>query len=307
MQALDLGLLGVVAVQVAVAALATLALYDLGTRLASRGAGLLAGALFAVNPDLLQWHYYILTDSLYISGVVLAVWSIQTAAGSARRAQLAALLVVVAAALVRPNGWWLLPCALGYWALRAGRQRRLALALSLAALLAAVLAGASLPVGRNLVAWTAPDVALWRGDVIWGYPAWRQPMPPGPEAERSWLPLVEYIARYPLDVLRLAGLRVGVELSHVRPYYSARHNVLIVALLVPVYVLAICGIWSTWRAPLTGLLLAVILGHLAIVGATYADYDGRFLLYVLPLIGIFAGAGLAAWVKGARTRLRVQG
>ncbi len=108
----------------------------------------------------------------------------------------------------------------------------------------------------------------------------------------GWLSDLRYIQRHLGPTLALGARRVAVELAHVRPYYRARHNVLIVAVLLPLYTLALIGIAATWRHPLTHLLLALIAAHLLFVAVTLADYDGRFLLYILGPLAALAAAGV---------------
>jgi hypothetical protein len=91
---------------------------------------------------------------------------------------------------------------------------------------------------------------------------------------------------------------VVVEVAHVRPYYQTRHNVLIVAVLLPLYALAAIGIVATWRHPLTHLVLGVIVAHLLLVAVSLADYDGRFLLHVWGPIAILAAAGVGRLMRG---------
>ena len=68
---------------------------------------------------------------------------------------------------------------------------------------------------------------------------------------------------------------------------------LIVGVLLPLYALATVGVATAWRHPLTHLLVAVIAAHLLFVAVSFADYDGRFLLYVLGPFAALAGAGFA--------------
>ena len=57
--------------------------------------------------------------------------------------------------------------------------------------------------------------------------------------------------------------------------------------------LALAGGYSARRKPLAQLAIAVILAHLLVVALTFADWDGRWLLYVLPLIGLLAAVGVS--------------
>ena len=63
------------------------------------------------------------------------------------------------------------------------------------------------------------------------------------------------------------------------------------------------GFARTRRHALTSLLAAVIAGHLLTVALTFADWDGRFLLYVLPAIGVLAARGVP--VAGFDRHVRV--
>jgi hypothetical protein len=299
-----LGLGGVVAVQMVIAAAAAVALFDLGRRLAGARAGLLSVALFAANPDVVRWHAYILTDSLYISVVVLATWLTFRAAERGRLWYLAASAVLLASILVRPNGWCLVAVAPCYWLARSALSPRARLA-AVAGVLFIFVAGFAvlLEALPRLRGATTLEELLRRGEVIAGYPEGRLVMPADPVPEPGRVPgATGYVLRHPGACLRLAAVRVFTELAHSRPFYSRRHNTLILLFLPPLYALAIVGLLRTWWTPLAPLLLAVIVAHLLVQAANYADWDGRFLLYVFPLIGVFSSAGFAAacrWLRGA--------
>ena len=50
-----------------------MALFDLDCQLRGPIAGALAAALFVIDLDIARWHVYVLTDSPYISLVILTV------------------------------------------------------------------------------------------------------------------------------------------------------------------------------------------------------------------------------------------
>ena len=87
-----------------------------------------------------------------------------------------------------------------------------------------------------------------------------------------------------------------------RPYYRPSHNLLIAAVLLPLYTMTAVGVAATWWHPLTQWLLALIGVHLILVAASLADYDGRFLLHVLGPIAVLAGAGFATLAGRGRPR-----
>jgi hypothetical protein len=103
--ALGLGAIGAVLFQAVAAACATLALYDLGRQIGGRLAGVLGAAFFVVNYDIARWHQYVLTDSLYISMVVVTTWAVHRASERGGVSYLGAGVLIAITALVRPNRW----------------------------------------------------------------------------------------------------------------------------------------------------------------------------------------------------------
>lgn len=306
-QQIGLGLPGVVAFQMLIAGLATIALYGLGRQLGGPWVGVGAAALFALNPDFVHWNCYILTDSLYISMVILATWAIYWAPRGTTSKSLKYVLAVAilsVAALMRPNGWLLVLIAACYWfaSLNLSASSRWA-GLTLAA--GTFVIGSFLLLSfRPGLLTNSPDAMLRQGEVIWGHKASRLDMPQD-EAEEGGLPgAAGYALRHPLACARLAAFRVFTELAHVRPYYSARHNVVRVLEVLPIYVLALVGFLTWRRHRLTRLLAITIAAHLMIQAINYADWSGRFLLYVFPLFGVLAAAGfivvLAKFIPSSR-------
>jgi hypothetical protein len=106
---------GIVTVQICIAAVATLALYDLAKHLAGRMAGLLAAVLFLLNPDIFRWNLSILTDGLYSDFVVLACWAVWKTSGNSWWRKILSFAVVLFASSIRPDGWPLPLIAVSYW------------------------------------------------------------------------------------------------------------------------------------------------------------------------------------------------
>jgi 4-amino-4-deoxy-L-arabinose transferase-like glycosyltransferase len=302
-QCTGIGLGALVAFQILSAGIAAIALYDLGRRLCGPWAGIVAAAILLLNPDLIRWHAFILTDSLYISSVIIASWAMNWALLHGKVGYGLAIGILALAAFLRPNGWILVFLAGCYWFFSLTTRLRVRVAgISLAGI--AFVAGCFFVlVFHPGLLTNSPDTMLRRGEVIWGFPASRLSMPSETDTDDGGLSgAIGYVLRHPLASTKLAAVRVFTEMAHTRPFYSRAHNLFCLIFLVPVYVLAVSGFLRRCRQPLAWLLMVVIVSHLLVQAVNYADWDGRFLLYVLPLIGVLAACGLvdlAAWIHAA--------
>ena len=95
--------------------------------------------------------------------------------------------------------------------------------------------------------------------------------------------------------MKHAGLRVAAEFGHVRPFYSKLHRIALLLFLPAIYASAAYGFCQLRNEPLVLLVIAIVLYHILIIATFFADWDGRFLLYIFPLIGVLSGSGAVVW------------
>ena len=275
----------IVALNIIFVALAACAVFAMARRLFGLRGGVIAAALLIVNLELARWSSFILTDAMYLSFVTIATLAIDVARERTGAAIAPAILIVWFTASIRPNGWLMIPIAATYWLGRLAGPGLIVVAIAIMSVSPAVRAGAQ---GERL------ETALTEGRVIFGSDAWRVPMPPADHSPVDWSDGLRYAIGHPIASARLALTRIGIELLHARPSYSATHNLVAVAFYLPIYAFAIIGFVRVRHHPLAQLAGMVVVAHLALVGVTFADFDGRFLLHVTPLVGILASGGLAA-------------
>lgn len=298
------GLIGVVAAQLAAATFAAFAVHRMAVELGGRPAGGLAVLLFAVDVDTNRWHAFILSDSLFISALAVTAWLVHraTARPGGAGGYLTALLALVVAASIRPEGWFVIPAAALYWLLRSRESAaRRATLFGAAALTCAVLAAVVAPrLGGNVAA-VGPGEMLRRGQTIWEYDGWRVAMPDDPvlSSPRGAAAAAAYAMRHPISTARLMAARLAVHAAHVRPFYSTAHNLLIAAWLLPLYACFALGAWALRRTPLVWWGGAVLATQSLVVALTHADWDGRYLAHVMPLVYPCAACGLAAVLQRA--------
>ncbi len=298
-QAIGAGLTGLVIAQVAAAVVAAVAVYRLAVGLGGRLAGSLSLLWFAFDINTNRWHAYILSDSLFMSCLVVSALLVHGAkARPSRWSRYAvASVVLVTAGLIRPEGWFVIPVAVLYWVARAdgdASRKVAALAAGLAACIG-LYAVVAPRLGGNLQA-VGPAEMLRSGQTIWEYDNWRVEMPDDPvwSSHTGSEAAVIYAVRHPISTAKLMGARLLVHVVHVRPYYSRAHNLIIGAWLLPLYTAAIAGAWALRRHPLVWWCGLVLATQSLVVALTHADWDGRYLAHVMPLVYPFAAFGLAA-------------
>ncbi len=110
-----------------------------------------------------------------------------------------------------------------------------------------------------------------------------------------------FLFREPGYAAGLFARRVFSVFTLTRPYYSAGHN----AMLLPLYayyLLALVGWWRVRAVPLAGLLMAILLLNAALIGLTYDEWNGRFLVPLWPAIIAFAAIGAGQEIDRYRIR-----
>jgi len=284
-----LGLKGIVFGQVLMSGVAALATYFIAMRLYSHRAGFVAALLFICFLDLQNWNFYIYTDSLFVSMTVIALAAILWAKGSWRI--LVIVPLVLFAVSIRPNGVILLSawaCYLMILAWGAGYRK-------IVVFILLVTAGAGLLVIDPYLSAQREELVVQyaKGIVIWGYDQISVTDVGAIELlqtdQHVFIALIQYVFAAPVRVLELFFLKIWYLFLHTRPFYSTFHNIAIVLCLVPVYIMAVVELcrYKSW-SPDKMLLIAVGAFQMLLVGATYTDWNGRFLLVILPSVFIFA-------------------
>ena len=291
---LGLGWPGIVAGQMVVSALATRAMYRGTRRLAQggRGAAALATLAFIAWPDIQQFNVFLLTESLFISLVVLSFGAFTRVRRGRPRDWVLLLLMLALAALARPNGFLVgLAAALaGLDALRRRPDHRAWRAALLGLVLLAPLLWMAL--NHQLATFYLMDT-YQRGELIFRYQLWAVhqaaplAMPPpgtGPAAR-----VLYFAGHNPVYLGRLMLGKLFVFVSYLKPHYSLAHRVLGVLVLWPTYWLAALGAGrrGIWR-PARVFLASVFLLQTAIIMLTVDDWDVRFLAPVLPVVFVLA-------------------
>lgn len=304
--ATPLGEAGVVAGQLILSALAAVYMYKLCAHLYSPLAGYLAALFYIGFLKLHPWNVYILTDSLFISLIIISTYCLLTARTVWQYAGAAALVLFTS--LLRPDGIAILAAAIVYGLYRLYSKRHYQIVLAFFAAILLLLPAAWYALGK-----TASDEKLVDhyelGAIIWSYEPLYQTMPGTLPAyvEQMNNPLAAigaFVWAKPLFFAQIALTKLWYEIIHIRPFHTPLHNFLILITLIPLYVLAIMGWRRLEKRDAKVFFATLLLGKALIVAFTFADWTGRFLLHVLAIVLLLAAGGITplitAW-KDKRT------
>ena len=279
--------------QTLMAQLALAALLTLAWRLTRSGlAVVLAGLCVACQPEFAAWHTAVMTESLYMSAVscnALFAWS---AAHSRRRWLWLPLTFawVALTATLRPTGWIQVPAVALYWSLTLPRGRWPRLVWS--ALVCASFVGLAVLAGGDAIQRESPARKLYDGEVVWREPLWRVEMPREARAPETLGEGLLYGLRHPVASGWLVCKRLAMMFLRIRPTFSLKHNLFLLLCQVPLTVCGLAALWVWRRRAVVGALGAMLLAHALIVALTFNDNDGRFTLYILPLLMMVAVCGV---------------
>ena len=267
--------------QVVLGVFAALALRGIvGTLGGNRTQANLAFAVFLLLYPIQTWTLSLYSESFFVSISVLFL----RAAMRRPWKTLPALALALVLLFARPMGvLFVVPVLTWYFAERLGMRPMPWVRLTSAAVLVAVL---FLPVlDLDLLQ------VVVEGHAIGGIPQW-------PDAGASFHGTTLMAAEMQVitdhgawNLVHLFGQRVAWLLFAGRPYYSVFHN----ALLAPVALIhpfAVAGMYHKWKQPVTRVLLLILALNIAVVGLTFAEWNGRFLVPMLPLLIALASVAM---------------
>ena len=106
--------------------------------------------------------------------------------------------------------------------------------------------------------------------------------------------ILSFIIHNPIYWTKLFIGKIFYFLLHIRPYWSIQHNVFSLVVLLPLYFYAIQAvIKKRLKKDLLIFFMAYMFIHILSIGITSVDWDGRFLMPLLPAIFIVASSEIA--------------
>lgn len=117
--------------------------------------------------------------------------------------------------------------------------------------------------------------------------------------------LVIFIFSNPIYFTKISLIKAALLLAHVKPYYSLFHNAVICIFLYPIYYFMLKGMNSFAGSNIKLFMLIFILFQVITVSLTSENWDGRFLLPILPYVFIIASFGITDLIESKLKLLKI--
>lgn len=295
-----LGEKSIVLVQVLMSFIASICLYRLAYNVSiNKVASFLAMVFYIYAPEIQSWNFYILTDSLFISMVIVSLYLISNVGN--RYQFIYTVPIVVWSAFIRPTGFLLLIASILYLALKIYRLLDKKYYVYFIILVILCLPPLYYVVNKMTIQMQVVDNYL-KGQIIWGYDANALSLPKNLQfdnfyGKNSIVDVVNFTLHNLNFVIKLAVLKLVYLYVHVKPFYAVSHNLMIAFFYYPVYYFAIIGLLTIENTPQKLLLVTYLIGQTIIVMLTFEDWDGRFLHAIMPIVYIFAAICLSRYLR----------
>jgi 4-amino-4-deoxy-L-arabinose transferase-like glycosyltransferase len=268
----------IISLQALVAMLAARALWDLAKSYGGHVAGMLAAAIYLVNPLIATWTRYVLTETFFYASTVFLLWGLHRWIGPSRRISPLLIVGVVGSLTMRPNGVIIISTLLALIILLSPMRRPIRMVTAAIAFLVIGLGVSALPTFESGGGGAANSFVqrTARGEVLWNDSQWSIEMPPVAADATSNADYVAYILDHPIDVAKLGAARLGLELIQVRPQRADVYNVFTAVIMVVFIALFVGGAIRLRRTPLIRAVAVISLPYMGLIAITWAIQEGRF-------------------------------
>ena len=267
------------------------ALLSLGRRFGGEFAGWAAAGFYLVHPLVAQWTSYLLTESIFYSGVIVVAWCLVHAIDTGRPSWGPLWLTALLVATMRPNGMILLGSVASVTAIHLPRPAIARLALVASIWGAVLMVGVISPTLSTGSESNYFGPRAWAGEVVWNVPEERMTMPQPATRDPSNGAFIQYAIAHPVEIAELGARRVWWELKQVRPWYSRGLNAFTGVSMSGFYILAAIGAWKSRNSTLTLIVAGITIPFMGLIALTWAIWEGRFGWWFLVLWTMWAGIG----------------
>ena len=255
--------------------------------------------LYIIWFKFLQWNLIVYTDALFSHMVIISVYTLFIARNAKQK--VGAFVLILCTCLLRPTGVGLLVATTIYFVNTAVQARNFRFYQKFTALIFVTFL-LFLLLNQVLVHFIDSFIESYQmAEII--YPKVKvfinEPSSlyiPGKD-KPALIKLFLFIVMNPIYFLKISAMKGLLFIGHIKPYYSLFHNIVIASFLYPIYLLAIKGYFAMNEHHLKQLFFSFIAFQFLTVSLTSENWDGRFLLPILPLTFILSSVGLFSYLN----------
>ncbi len=284
----------VVLVQVLLSAYSLFCFYKLAKGIGNEWVAFFSSALLAVFVPLQVWNFYLYSDSIFISLTIIFTYVVYRQGSRGAAGTIAIALFLVLLIFSRPNGLLLVPPTIVYLLFRKQTKNRLLLSGAISAVL---LLG--MYILLNTLFTGGEDMDAMK-PFIEEHIICFVPMNPGGanlnivQTSNPVNDIFYYIVHNPLHFSKFAVLKLFSFFNLTRSYYSTAHNIALILVLVPVYILGLIGLFRFVKPfrNFTIFLVSLLILYPLAVTFQCDDWHSRFTMVVFPYFLLMATKGL---------------
>jgi hypothetical protein len=298
----DLPLYNVVLFQIVLTAISAFCLYKITKKFFCKSSGLICVFLFLLYFPLQLRNFYILTDMLYIDLLIILIFFVVF---FKKKNLIPIFFLLFFLVSIRPNGMlFLFSIFLSLFVYIILNKKYLYLISYLVFLLIT-----SIPVIIFLNSYLSELNLLnvLNKGIIWGYSFETNQICESSclsvelinnNLPNTLLGYFKFVSINYTEYFKVFFLKVFWFLFRARPYYSDLHNFYILLFNLILYSSFVYGFMKKPNNLFSiNCIVFYILLSMVLVGLTFADWSGRFSLYILPLIMIFSSYGILVFIK----------
>lgn len=298
---LGLDYTGVVLFQIALSGLSIICLSQIGRKLTGQYlTGVILAFLYIIWMKIHQWNFFLMTESFFTSCQIFTFFLLLKTRENIRY-YILFIPVLFLTVLGRPVGIATLVCLLVYGMTYLYQRnprsfKKVAIAIvSLSCVLGVFL------LNKMLTSFTLVE-RFATGEIIYIFKGWvvesSKPVVLPPDDASPLLKLILFFYENTWFTVKLMLCKLLVFFGNVRPYFSWKHNLIVVCFLYPVYMLAFYGVFNK-AISMAGRLYALVFIGLQglIIMLTIVNWDGRFLIPVLPFVFLLASCGFVKLIN----------
>lgn len=282
---------GMYIIQLLINALATICFYKLVLRISGKHGGAFAGTLLLILCIPYQkWTAYLFTESIFFSLVIIYCYVLLASFKNRFTKPVLAVLLFLLLIISRPTGMLIIPATFAFisYHLFMNRQKLWAFAIWLPGIAGLLLLVDAAMKGKGEFDFITPFI---EEHIVCGVPERTATANAG--NGDSLRVLLLYISQHFTDFIQLGFRRLISFFGLIRPYYSAMHNLLLIAGFYPIYIFSTFGIRYMYRSVRPFFIFSVVLvaTFAFSVMLTCDDWHNRFIMPVMPVIFIYAAVG----------------